>query len=500
MEEEEEPVEVPNVEEEEEERQQPTIDVEEERERRQHEFLSLLATNSRTPVVTMRVEEEVAVSRGRPSLHYALLDHATVELRSALRLENFDRVRHLVHSGAVLWKANDSSGWTALHLAALSHSIPIDLWKWLLNKAAGQGSLQFWKRKNALGSSVLDIFFRSYLRPVSVCIVRVRDKRHNVRREGVNGFAQHFSHFLTIQLPWQRSQTRQRARLLLSCMEKILAKPSLLDAVRQGWKDEGGTWNVELTEEEMQDGSWEAVLAVINFITRLTALCRAMHPALSLTAAVASTGTSCPQTVARLLMAWDAGQMNVQYHPAAQEERLPLHWWCAAAAAGATTHHCTTTDSSSSGGMLEALLEANLDSVMERDPLTGALPVHLALLSGKSWSQVQPLALMAPGSLQDCSCQDLPAFAFAAMASVHDGERIEVAARRIVVGSKELVSLWKCASEEQREAARKRATDTMELEQLSTIYSALVECPQALQDAVQACSRRDGTRRLVKCQ
>jgi hypothetical protein len=94
-------------------------------------------------------------------------------------VEFFEKKLHYCTSSSslLLWKENGSAGWTACHFAA-SQIVPTEWWEWITNQAVttdswntttGTSSTKgnnFLYCKNALGQTVVDIFFRSYIRPV----------------------------------------------------------------------------------------------------------------------------------------------------------------------------------------------------------------------------------------------------------------------------------------------------------------------------------------------
>lgn len=76
-------------------------------------------------------------------------------------------------NSSLLWKENGSAGWTACHFAA-SQFMPTEWWEWIMNQASVPYldlKNNFLHSKNALGQTVIDIFFRSYVRPVRSFIV-----------------------------------------------------------------------------------------------------------------------------------------------------------------------------------------------------------------------------------------------------------------------------------------------------------------------------------------
>ena len=114
----------------------------------------------------------------------------------------------------ILWEAN-SSGWTALHYAA-SHFLPLEWWRWILERSVDDGGNhnidnnnmdrhnvpeyhhRFQTVRNDLGETVLDIFFRSFLSP----------------------------------LPWQATQVKNCSKRLLEAIECVCQDPTLLQSTR----------------------------------------------------------------------------------------------------------------------------------------------------------------------------------------------------------------------------------------------------------------------------
>lgn len=90
----------------------------------------------------------------------------------------------------LLWEPNGTPGWTACHFAA-SQFVPAGWWEWILriqaasvhrrvptfsssannNQEVNRRMNMFLESKNALGQTVTDIFFRSYVRPVRTLLV-----------------------------------------------------------------------------------------------------------------------------------------------------------------------------------------------------------------------------------------------------------------------------------------------------------------------------------------
>ena len=80
----------------------------------------------------------------------------------------------LYYDCTLLWESNGPAGWTACHFAA-SNFVPTEWWKWIMEHASlaplhdTNNTNLFVATKNALGQTVVDIFFRSYIRPVGIC-------------------------------------------------------------------------------------------------------------------------------------------------------------------------------------------------------------------------------------------------------------------------------------------------------------------------------------------
>jgi hypothetical protein len=59
-----------------------------------------------------------------------------------------------------------TTGWTVVHFAA-AHFVPIEWWKWIVWQASRSDPTAFYKQRTALGETVFDIFFKTFLNPVS---------------------------------------------------------------------------------------------------------------------------------------------------------------------------------------------------------------------------------------------------------------------------------------------------------------------------------------------
>jgi hypothetical protein len=99
---------------------------------------------------------------------------------------------NMFYDTRLLWETNGTGGWTACHYAA-GNFVPTEWWEWILQLASStvpsiaeqqqqeqqrtsstttsfnnnkKNNNRFLHTKNALGQTFIDIFFRSYLRPV----------------------------------------------------------------------------------------------------------------------------------------------------------------------------------------------------------------------------------------------------------------------------------------------------------------------------------------------
>jgi len=190
-------------------------------------------------------------------------------------------------------------------------------------------------------------------------------------------------------------------------------------------------------------------------------LCRAAchSRTVNMVAFLAQTGT-CPQPLARLAL---------QLFPQQAQERnngmLPLHLW-------AKSHSYNTR----MDGLLQPLLQAYpqaATTTCNANRQGYYYPLQLALASGKSWTQVQPLVKAAPHVLE--YKEPLPLIVLACLAP----KRCPLTrARQACAGEKGLVTLWNLVRAKQE--LIEKANEQLECEQLTTLYHILQAYPQAL--------------------
>ena len=353
--------------------------------------------------------------------------------------DNDDDATRTSRAADVLWEAN-SSGWTALHYAA-SHFLPMEWWRWILERAVGgpdsnhnqskaddgKGGYpeRFQTVRNDLGETVVDIFFRSFLAP----------------------------------LPWQSKQVKRGSQRLLQAMQTVCENPTLLHQTRTileqqepetkddqeemasssfattrlrretHWYDLPSATAIRRRGEDQQSINHDendsvtlsddlAVTYCVGFCRNLQLLCQVAETgrvyASSLSSSslkgnhhypfprvilfLAQTG-GCPESFAQLAFALFPEQAQETISIASPSHSFPvdprqptittsypLHVWCASRNAHAKAMH----------GIQQPLLRAFPAAAWTVDSM-GRYPMHHALASGnKSWYDVAPLFAAAP--------------------------------------------------------------------------------------------------------
>jgi hypothetical protein len=358
---------------------------------------------------------------------------AAAAIHKAIRDGEFVHLPDLVPEKhpELLWEANSSTGWTAMHYAA-SHFLPVEWWEWILNRAvAVEGAAdKFRTCLTALGQSVTDVFLQSYFKP----------------------------------LPWQSIQIQNRSRGVRQGIDKVCASTALQNDVR-AWIIHSRTTAGGATFFHRPTATTpsQAVHRVVSFWTALDLLGRAVvHESLEnssdldILSFLAASG-SCPKQVADLVLVLDP---NAAAELSSATGSLPLHLW-------AVSHtYCPDQD-----GLLKPLLLAYPEAASQLDN-DGRWPLHTALASGKSWERVRPLFEIFPDALHTVDYSTgLPA---AATAACVDHESVEIRARQGTASTWDLVPMAK------KQETREQVAEELDTERLTTIYQVLRAFPQVL--------------------
>lgn len=357
------------------------------------------------------------------------------QIQRAIRDDEYDTIPEMLSDPELLWESN-SRGWTAMHVACCGQP-PLRCWRLLLQKASLVDPQRLCQTKTDMGQTCIDLFFRQALFP----------------------------------LAWCNSDVKAKARRLRNSIEEICNPSSekVLEELRRKIQASGHAQDDGKEPKDERD----AVEVVSNFWRRLELLLCAAHSGtvdinslenkeLAFLQLLASQHW-CPGPVCRLLVALLPKIPPLWYHP--------LHIWVK-----------TKTFVCEDAGMLETLCTAYPEAASVGDNGTGRIPLHTALLRGKSWKEVEALFKIFPeAALLVDRISGLPAFCLPSLVSITSPD-IEVAAKR---HDQQRLSVWKYISKRDRQKAIQQAQVLLDCQRVDTIFQLLRRHPSALQSALQ---------------
>lgn len=382
------------------------------------------------------------------------LDAVAKEVQKAIRDEEFHDclVEHLELNQNIIWQPNPR-GWTAMHIACCSPSIPLFWFKWLLEKASVTTPERLLYAETESGQTPINLFFRQNLDSSSP------------------GLISRFKKLEAMKLQKAMTEMSQSENSLKEF--KLYRKEGILSFRKKNGKND-------------DDGSFKIVL---DFMEKLECLlCVACYGSMEIKfrnllereilIVLACLPGGCPDVVALFFLRLFPPDENMLHESLEIWAKNTPNKCC-------MNHHhhhnsmSSSTSSPSAGLLLESISKIFSKEVLAKGArhlsINGRFPLQVALSMGRPWREVSALFAAYPDVLSKVDpFYQVPTFCLPAIVPIEENQVEDIARKQ--------TSIWKYMRQSEKKKTKEAVRMILEIDRLNTIYQLLRRDPSQIVD------------------